>query len=167
MAKGGLTAVVALAAGVVVAQEFESSYAFDRWYVGGAGTLVLPQGGAQMRRLGGGEARVGYYVTESFAFEGATAWVEDSAGLAAKALWHLQGWEFWGKLFGYERFDPFLTVGVQGWMGHGQVGPACGFGTLYYLTDSWALRAEADLTLGLDSAAEAVHSLSLGLQYSF
>lgn len=167
MAKGYLTLAVVLAFSGVCAQDFAEACAFDRWYVGGAGTVVLPQGGARMRQLCGGAARFGYYVTETFALDGEAAWVENRTGLSAKALRHLQGWEFWGKLFGYERFDPFLTVGVKGWIDHGQVGPVFGLGALYYLTDSWALRADADLTLGLDSAAETVHSLSLGLQYSF
>lgn len=144
-----------------------AGYAFDRGYVGGAGTLVLPQGGSSLHRLGGGVARFGYYATEALAFEGEAAWMENKAGLSAKALWHLQGWEFWGKLFGYERLDPFLTVGAKGWVNHGQVGPVFGLGALYYLTDSWALRADVDVTLGLDSDVEAVHALSLGVQYSF
>lgn len=141
--------------------------AFDRGYAGASAALVLPQGGAGMRHLGGATARFGYYMTETFALDGGAAWLEDRAGLSARALWHLQGWEAWGKLFGYARFDPFLTAGVQGWLPRGQVGPTCGFGALYYLSETWALRADADVTLGLDAGAAAVFALSAGVQYSF
>ena len=66
-------------------------YEFDRLYVGASGTLVIPQGGCDMRRLGGATARIGYYVSESFAVEADAAWLEDCAGLGVQGLWH-----FWG-----------------------------------------------------------------------
>jgi hypothetical protein len=40
-------------------------------------------------------------------------------------------------------------------------------GAFYYLTDSWALRFDADVTLGLDTDVETAFTLSAGLQYSF
>ena len=137
------------------------------WYTGASAQLVLPQGGSRMHRLGGGAARVGYYFTSSLAFEAEAAWLENVAGLSARALWHLHGWEAVNMLFGYERFDPFLTLGARGWIHDGQVGPSAGLGAFYYLTDSWALRFDADATLGLDTDVETVFSLSAGLQYSF
>ena len=70
-------------------------------------------------------------------------------------------------MFGYERFDPFLSVGAKGWINHGQVGPVFGLGALYYLSNDWALRVDADLTVGVESEVETFHSLSLGVQYSF
>lgn len=138
------------------------------WYVGLAGQLMLPQGGSQLHHVGGAALRGGYYLTEYWAIEAEAAWLEDLAGLSASALWHLQGWKAYDDLFGYSQFDPFLTLGAKGWIGQrGQVGPKAGIGALYYLTDEWALRAEADVTLGLETNCEMLYSLSAGVQYSF
>ena len=137
------------------------------WYSGGAAQLVLPQGGSRMRRLGGGAARAGRYLTDSLALECEAAWLEDSAALAARAVWHLHGWEEFDMLFGYERLDPFLSAGAKGWIHDGQVGPSAGLGAFYYLTDDWALRFDAEATLGLDTRVETVYSISAGIQYFF
>ena len=137
------------------------------WYAGGAAQLVLPQGGSRMRRLGGGAARAGRYLTDSLALECEAAWLEDSAALAARAVWHLHGWEEFDMLFGYERFDPFLSAGAKGWIHDGQVGPSAGIGAFYYLTDDWALRLDAEATIGLDTRVETVYSISAGIQYFF
>ena len=137
------------------------------WYAGGAAQLVLPQGGSRMRRLGGVAARAGRYLTDSLALECEAAWLEDSAALAARAVWHLHGWEEFDMLFGYERFDPFLSAGAKGWIHDGQVGPSAGLGAFYYLTDDWALRFDAEATLGLDTRVETVYSISAGIQYFF
>ena len=137
------------------------------WYAGGAAQLVLPQGGSRMRRLGGGAARAGRYLTDSLALECEAAWLEDSAALAARAVWHLHGWEEFDMLFGYERLDPFLSAGARGWVHDGQVGPSAGLGAFYYLTDDWALRFDAEATLGLDTRVETVYSISAGIQYFF
>jgi hypothetical protein len=126
-------------------------------YVGASATMLLPQGGSDMRRLGGATARVGYYFTESFAFEADAAWLEDCAGIGAQALWH-----FWG----YERFDPFLTFGARGWI-KGDFGPVAGVGAFYHLTDNWSLRGDAQATLGFDGDCEMLYSLSVGVQYAF
>ena len=151
------------------AAEAEETDGADDWYAGASASLVLPQGGAHVRRLGGAGFRVGRYLGEDWAIEGDAAWLEDAAGLSVDALWHLQGWSAYGDLFGYSRFDPFLTGGVKGWVGRscGQVGPRLGLGAFYHLTDSWSLRGDADATLGLDTACEMVYTLSLGVQYSF
>lgn len=159
-----LSSVVVLLSFAALAEE---EIGYPVWQVGGSATLVLPQGGARMRRLGGGTARVSRYLSATCAVEAEAAWLEDKAGLAAQGLWHMQGWEWFGKLFGYERFDPFVTAGVRGWLTDGQVGPAAGLGAFYYLDDNWAVRFDATLTLGLDASVETVHSLSLGLQYAF
>ena len=138
-------------------------------YIGVSGALTLPQGGSQMRRLGGAAVRGGHYLNEDWALEGAAAWMENGAGLEVDALWHLQGWRFYNMLFGYSQFDPFLTVGAKGWIGagHGQVGPKVGLGAFYHLTDAWSLRADADATLGLDTDCEMVYTFAVGVQYSF
>ncbi len=142
---------------------------FDRWFVGFSGSMMLPQGGSQLRTVGGGAARLGFYLTEDWAIEGEAAWLEDVAGLSVDVLGHFQGWSFYGDLFGYSRFDPFITLGAKGWIGadDGQVGPKVGLGAFYHLTDSWALRFDADATLGLESQCEMLYTLSVGIQYSF
>ena len=142
---------------------------FDRWSVGVAGQMLLPQGGSGRRHLGGAALRGGYSFAENWAAEGEAAWLEDAAGLGVAALGHFQGWDLYGDLFGYSRFDPFVTFGARGWIGDGcgQVGPKAGLGAFYHLTDSWSLRADADATLGLETDCEMLYSLSVGVQYSF
>lgn len=156
------TAILALSFLVALA-----CYAGDEWYVQGSAQIVLPQGGARMRRLGGGAARAGRYVTDSLAVECEAAWLENNAALAARAIWHLHGFKEFDMLFGYERFDPFLSAGARGWFHDGQVGPSAGIGAYYYLTDDLALRFDADATLGLDTHAETVYTISAGVQYFF
>ena len=138
-------------------EDEDDDYELDRWYVGASATLVVPQGGGDMRRLGGATARVGYYVTEALAVEADAAWLEDCAGLGVQGLWHI---------WGYERFDPFLTFGARGWI-DGDLGPVAGLGAFYHLTDNWSLRADAQATLGIDSDCDMVYSLGAGVQYTF
>ena len=157
----------AAAASLIALAAWAEEPAGSGWYAGGAAQLVLPQGGSRMRRLGGGAARAGRYLTDSLALECEAAWLEDSAGLAARAVWHLHGWEEFDMLFGYERLDPFLSAGARGWIHDGQVGPSAGLGAFYYLTDDWALRFDAEATLGLDTRVETVYSISAGIQYFF
>ena len=134
-------------------------YAYDRWLVGGTGGVLLPQGGGDLRRLGGGGARVGYYFAEMAAVEIEGVAFENTTGLAVRGLWH-----WWG----YERLDPFFTYGVRGWIGDsGEVGPSAGLGAFWHLTEAWSLRADADFTLGLESDVEVGHVLSLSLLRSF
>lgn len=151
--------VAAMTAVVSVAADFaeEEEYDFNQVYVGASATLLLPQGGSDMRRLGGATARVGYYVSEMLAVEADAAWMEDCAGLGIQGLWHC---------WGYERFDPFLTFGARGWIS-GNFGPVAGFGAFYHLTDNWSLRGDAQATLGLDGDCEMVYALGLGVQYTF
>ena len=159
--------VFCLMSSVLVAAEEEVG--FDRWYVGAAGQMMLPQGGSRMHRVGGAAVRGGYYLTEDWAVEGEVAWIENFAGLSVAALGHFQGWSPYGDLFGYSRFDPFVTFGAKGWAGNGcgQVGPKAGLGAFYHLTDAWSLRVDADATLGLETNCEMLYSLSVGVQYSF
>ncbi len=153
-----LMAIAAVAAASPsVASEDVGEYEFDRWYAGAAGTMVFPQGGSAMRRLGGATARIGYYLTESLAVEADAAWLEDCAGLGVQGLWHI---------YGYERLDPFLTFGARGWI-DGNVGPTAGIGTFYHLTDSWSLRFDVQSTLGLDGGCAMVYMVGAGVQYSF
>ena len=169
--RGGVpVSIGALAALCLCVFVFSPSTTWAETYVGASGTLLLPQGGSRLHRVGGASVRGGYYLTEDLAVEGEAAWLEDVAGLAAGALWHWQGASLYGDLFGYSRFDPFFTVGAKGWIGRrgaGQVGPKAGLGAFYHLTDNWSLRAEADATLGLDVETEVDYTVSAGVQYSF
>jgi hypothetical protein len=152
-----LAAVASLSIVSPAVEDEDDDYELDRWYVGASATLVMPQGGGDMRRLGGATARVGYYVTEALAVEADAAWLEDCAGLGVQGLWHI---------WGYERFDPFLTFGARGWI-DGDLGPVAGLGAFYHLTDNWSLRADAQATLGIDSDCDMVYSLGAGVQYTF
>ncbi len=136
----------------------EESYEYDRFAVGAAAQIVLPQGGEKMSRRAGAAARVGYYLTEMLAIEGEAAWLEDRAGLAVRGLWH-----WWG----YERLDPFFTFGVRGWLNHGQVGPSGGFGAFYHIDDFWSLRFDADATLGVESDVGMAYGFAVGIQRTF
>lgn len=138
-------------------------------YVGLSGSVTLPQGGSRMHRVGGAAIRGGTYLTEDWAVEGEVAWLENFASLGVQALGHFQGWGLYSDLFGYSRFDPFVTLGAKGWVGDGcgQVGPKAGLGAFYHLTDSWSLRADADATLGLETNCEMLYSISAGFQYAF
>ena len=133
-------------------------YEYDRWSVGIVGQMAFPQGGSKMSRRTGAGVRLGYYVTEMLAIEGEATWMENSAGLALKGLWH-----WWG----YEQIDPFFTFGARGWIHDGQVGPCAGVGAFYHLDDYWSIRFEADATLGLDSDCEMIYSLGVGVQRTF
>ena len=132
-------------------------YDYERWYSDAQATVVLPQGGAKMRRLGGATARLGYYADDFLAVEAAASWMEDSAGLGLRGLWH-----WWG----YEKFDPFFTFGADGWIG-GDAGPALGWGTFWHFNDNWSLRFDAEATLGLNGGAKMVYAVSAGVQYAF
>ena len=132
-------------------------YDYEHWYADAQATVVLPQGGGKMRRLGGGTARLGYYVDDFLALEASAAWLEDSAGLGLRGLWH-----WWG----YEKFDPFFTFGADGWI-DGQVGPSLGWGAFWHFDDNWSVRFDAEATLGLDRPTGMVYALSLGVQYAF
>ena len=133
-------------------------YEYDRWSVGIVGQMAFPQGGSKMSRRTGSGVRLGYYVTEMLAIEGEATWMENSAGLALKGLWH-----WWG----YEQLDPFFTFGARGWIHDGQVGPCAGVGAFYHLDDYWSIRFEADATLGLDTDCEMIYSLGVGVQRTF
>lgn len=151
-------AVLPLLAVPAVADEpDDEGYELDRWYAGASATMLLPQGGGGMRRLGGATARFGYYFTETLAVETDASWLEDSAGLAVQGLWHI---------WGYERFDPFLTFGARGWI-EGDLGPVAGFGAFYHLTDNWSLRGDAQAALGIDGECGMIYSLGMGVQYTF
>jgi len=151
--------------GLAEGADFEDG---ESWYAGVSAALTLPAGGSRLHHVGGATLRGGCYLDENWSIEAETAWLEDVVGLSAGALWHWQGCDLYGDLFGYSRFDPFFTLGARGWIGReGQVGPKTGLGAFYHMTDNLALRFDADATLGLDTRREVDFSLAVGVQYSF
>ena len=138
-------------------------------YVGVPGLLTLPQGGSRMRTVGGAGVRAGAYLSDFWSLEGTVGVEENLALLGVGLLGHCSGWSLYDRYFGYSAFDPFVTIGAKGWIGTdaGQVGPSVGLGAYYHLDDHWSLRADADVTLGLDPDAEVLHMISCGVQYAF
>ena len=150
--------ILALSLTSVAKDEYDYvEYDFERWYIGARAVAVIPQGGGEMRNLCGAGAYLGYYIDDFLTVEFSSAWLEDTAALSLKGLWH-----WWG----YERFDPFFTFGASGWI-NGEVGPTFGWGAFWHLNDYWSIRFDADATYGLDDADEMVYSIALGLQWSF
>lgn len=150
--------ILALSLTSVAKDEYDYvEYDFERWYTGARAVAVIPQGGGEMRNLCGAGAYLGYYIDDFLTVEFSSAWLEDTAALSLKGLWH-----WWG----YERFDPFFTFGASGWI-NGEVGPTLGWGAFWHLNDYWSIRFDADATYGLDDADEMVYSIALGLQWSF
>ena len=82
-------------------------------------------------------ARVGTYVADFWAVEGEVGWKPHHLEMGADVLWH-----WWG----YERFDPFLTLGVKGYTNwkYGAL-PSVGTGAFYHLTDNWSIRADVSM----------------------
>lgn len=147
-----------------------SAHSFEETYIGAGAIAVMPQGGSKLRHRAGASANVGAYLNGTISAELEAGALEGQSMLAARSLFHIQGiWEEFGLLFGYERFDPFLSLGARGFIGgaKGDVGPSAGLGAMYYLTDDWALRFDADASVGLDSTPKGVYSVSAGIRYSF
>ena len=139
-------------------EEEEDEYAMEleRWNAGAGAALLLPQGGSRLRRAGGAEAHVGYYMTEFWSAEVAAAWCENLAALSGGFLWH-----WWG----YERLDPFFTFGLRDWIDK-DCGPYGGAGTFWHLDDHWSLRFDASGMFAIEHPGMA-YSLSLGIQRSW
>lgn len=133
-----------------------------------AGSLLFSQGGGDFHRMGGGELRVGTYVSDFWAVEGELGVAEETAVLGAGVLGHLTCLELYDRYFGFSPFDPFVTLGAKGSIGrYGSVGPKAGVGAFYHLGEEWSVRVDAEATLDLEREIEMVYSLSVGLQYVF
>lgn len=131
----------------------------EDFYVGCSAAMVLPEGGGDMRRMGGCTVRGGFYFAEFWALDCELSLYERTAAMSASALWH-----WWG----YERFDPFFRFGAKGWCGRrDEAGPMGGVGAFSHLTDNLSLRFDADAVLSPECAEEMVYSLSTGVQWSF
>jgi hypothetical protein len=102
---------------------------------------------------------------------------EALSGAAARLVLHMSAWEAFDRLFGCERFDPFVTVagaalfGARRAFAHGErrtaIGPAVGVGAFYHVTDSLDLRFDAQAMVGVDSPCSELYTVCMGLQWNF
>ena len=165
----------------------DEGYAYDRWSVGASGGVMLPGNGNALRRAAAVSLRGGYYATETFAIEAEAASVPRASakGMGGSSLTsasiggllHLTAFEFYDRLFGSERFDPFVTFGAQAAFASKHVfadcshrsafGPVAGVGAFYHLTERLSLRAEARAAMCCDSPCGMLYGVFAGLQYSF
>jgi len=184
-----LTALLAsgwlLAAGA--AEEVDDSLSVSSWYVGASGGMLLPGNGNTLSRAGEVAVRTGFWFSDdvrALELEAACApnisthaGNEALSGVALRHLYRLNGFEFFDKLFGCERFDPYLSVGGAVRFGarhafadrshRAALGPTAGVGAFYHLTDNLALRFDAQAMLGVDSPCGMLYSVGLGLQWTF
>lgn len=177
----------ALAFAACAAEEAEEALDFSAWYAGVSGGLLLPGNGNTLARAAEVSARVGYLSGDgvrAFELEAACApnasthaGREALTGVAVRHLYHLSGFEFFDKLFGCERFDPFVTCGgaVRFGAQHAfadrshrtALGPTAGLGAFYHLTDTLDLRCDVQAMLGIDSPCGMLYSVCAGLQWAF
>lgn len=155
-------------------------------YVGASGGLLLPGDGASAKRAGEVSTRVGCYASDFLAWElegvcapnaSSIAGHEALSGVAVQGLYHLSGFEAFDRLFGCERFDPFMTFGGESRFGARRVfaggshrtstGPVVGLGAFYHLTPFLDLRFDARAMLGCDSPCGMLYSVVAGLQWNF
>lgn len=156
------------------------------WYVGASGGMLLPGNGNSLSRAAEVSVLAGVYATDSLAWEVECSCVPNAVaeggnealtGVAARGLFHLTGIEEIDKLFGCERFDPFVTFGAATRFGARHVfaegahrtatGPTAGVGAFYHLTDNLDLRFDAQAMLGCDSPCGMLYSAAVGLQWNF
>lgn len=156
------------------------------WYAGAGGAVMLPGHGQTLRRAAAVTVQAGRYMTDAWALEVAGACVPHAVSsrggttvetLAVRGLFHLSGWETFDKLFGCERFDPFVTCGAaasfssRAAFADGRrrtaMGPTAGFGFFWHLTESWSVRADATACLAVDDGCGLVYAAGIGLQRLF
>ena len=165
----------------------ETDAAGDGWYLGAAGGMLLPGNGNTLRRAAEVSVRGGRYLSDYAAIEAeglCAPWtVSDRgggttvSGVALQGVFHCAGWEAFDRLFGCERFDPFVTLGAAARFAgrhafadgahRTALGPVFGVGAYYHLTDHWSVRAEARAQLCCDSPCGMLYGVALGLRYSF
>ncbi len=156
------------------------------WYAGAGVGVLLPGNGNSLRRAAEVNVRAGRYFSDYLALEAegmCAPFVASGdggttlSGAALQGVFHCAGWEAFDRLFGCERFDPFVTLGAAGRFAGRHVfadgshrtafGPMFGIGAFYHLTDSWSLRAEARAQVCCDSPCGMLYGVSVGLQCSF
>lgn len=155
-------------------------------YVGASGGMLLPGNGNSFRRAAEVDVYAGIYTDDFFAWEVVGMCVPNAAsnsghgtlnGVAAHGLFHLAGWEAFDKLFGCERFDPFVMAGGEVRFGSQHAfaedshrtatGPSIGFGAFYHITENLDLRTDARAMMGCDSPCGILYSVVLGVQWNF
>jgi len=161
-------AALILSLAILSAAAGEEEGMFRGAYAGVSGAIVLPQGGSRIDRAGGGLVRAGAYLSDVWAFEASAGQLERYTALGAGLLVHFSALELYDRFFGYSAFDPFLTAGAYGLLDgrRGQVGPSAGLGAFWHLDDNWSVRVDAAATLGLDTDAEMLYTVSVGIQYT-
>ena len=184
-----LVLVAACLAGTAcaAAERVDDALDFSAWYTGVSGGWLLPGCGNTLSRAG----EVSFRVGRSFGDE-VCAWELDAAcaptvgthdghealtGLASRGLYHLNGFEEFDRLFGCERFDPFVSAGGALRFGarhafadrshRTALGPTVGLGAFYHLTDNLSLRFDMQAMLAVDSPCGLLCSAGLGLQWTF
>ena len=182
-----ILALVVLSLAASVAAEEEETFGAPPAYLGASGGIFLPGNGSSLKRAAMASARGGWYLSENLALElevGCAPNAVSSHGgnatvtaFAARGLFHLTGIEEFDRLFGCERFDPFVTFGAAAFFASRHVfaddshrtaiGPTAGVGAFYHLTDSWSLRFDATAAMSVDTPCGMSFGISLGLQWSF
>ncbi len=155
-------------------------------YVGAGGGLLLPGNGNSLSRAADVALRAGVYATDFLAWEvegacapnvSARGGHEALTGVSARGLYHFAGFEVFDKLFGCERFDPFMTLGACTRFGarhafadgshRTATGPEVGLGAFYHLTENLDLRVDATALVACDSPCGMLYAVGVGLQWNF
>lgn len=157
------------------------------WYLGASGGMLLPGTGNTLSRAAEVSVRAGWmFGGDMQALElealcapnvSTHAGGEALSGVGIRHLYHLNGIDEFDKLFGCERFDPFVTYGAAVRFGaehafadrshRTSLGPTAGIGALYHLTNNLDLRFDAQTMLGVDSPCGLLFSVVIGLQWTF
>ncbi len=184
-----VAALVVFATVAVGAEEeqLEETEDFSAWYAGAAAGMFMPGSGVAARRAAAAEFTLGHSFSDCYALEAALFSVPHAScasgggctlsGGALRALAHLSAIEEFDLLFGSERFDPFVTIGISSIFATHRVfndrdrrsgiGPEAGFGFFYHLDDFWSLRADARMGVALDSRSAVAGTVLVGLQCEF
>ena len=127
-------------------------------YVEAAVGALMPGGSCRLSRSPLWAVRAGVSASDSFNLEAEFGEARVNA-FSARALW---------RPLGYERFDPFLSLGA-GAFGNSswRAGPEFGLGFLYYVGDHLALRADLRTCLTVDGAVEPISSALAGVSWTF
>jgi len=153
----------------------ESEYARTGWYVGGSGVATYGasrRDGDENQANGGVNARFGWRESSWLALEFATEWT-----ILRDVSYGIWTYGVNGKFFLMEeRLQPFLLAGAGGMTQKterdGSSSTDWGFrfgaGADYYLTERWALSAEATYVWGVGEVWQRDYaSFGLGVLYRF
>lgn len=156
------------------------------WHLGAGGGILLPGNGNSLHRAAEAAVRGGYTFSSFFdldlegfcaphAVSGAGATTVSAASLMGTL--HASAWDEFDRLFGCERFDPFMSFGAGGRLAGRHVfadsshraafGPIFALGAFYHLTDAWSLRADVRAQLCCDTPCGMLYGATVGVQYDF